>query len=155
MDCLTTYFKHTHTHTHTFHQGPLYYYPPIYVQESSLRVQRLKCCVRFCNLNTKNAENCAKTGGLFIVYVHAKFHTPPTKLKAKYTSAVMLRLPFFWVTTLCQWVKGSDYPLQQGHDPDKQHPQARRLRQPKNSHSSVLVPPPPQKKKVNKSWLFL
>jgi hypothetical protein len=95
--------------------------------------------MRFCNLNTKNAENWTTTGGLFTVYVHAKFHTLPTKPKTKYTSAVLLRLPFFWVTTLRQRVQGSDYPLQQGHDPDKQHPQAIRLRQPQNSHSSVLV----------------
>jgi len=95
--------------------------------------------MRFCNLNKQTAEKCTKAAGLFIVYVHVKFHTPPTKPKAKYTSAVLLRLPFFWVTTLRQWVKGSDYPLQQGHDPDEQHPQTIRLRQPQNSHSSVLV----------------
>jgi len=55
----------------------------------------------FCNFNIQNAENCTKTGGLVIVYVQAKFHTPPNKPKAKYTSAVLLRFPFFWVTTLC------------------------------------------------------
>jgi len=127
------------------------------VQPSHLRLgifpsgSTFKCCTRFCNLDTHNAENCTKAGGLFTVYVHAKFHTPPTKPKAKQTSAVLLKLPFFWVTTLHQWVKGSDYLVQQDHDPGEQHPQTIRLRQPQNSHSSVLV----HKKHLNKSWYFL
>ena len=105
-DCLT-YEAHTHR---LYLTGSFYNDPPIPAI-----------------LTWKTAECCTQHVGLFMIYAHAKFQP-----KAKYTPAVLLRLPFFWDITPRHWVNASDRPVPQCHIPH-------RFQHLENSHSSVTI----------------